>query len=221
MDRAKLGELARASRLARELERDCQDPREPILGKVRRMQRTRSPELPPGVRALRSYDPSWAALFAGEERRIRAARGGAVARIEHFGSSAVPSSVLTGKNVIDFLVALREIPGMETDAAFEALGYTPYGNSPCDPEAAWWWRIEGDEVAYVAHLCDAANPWIETAVNFRDYLRAHPEECRRYQEVKQSLAAEPDRSLFEYSLGKLRLFYDISGKANAWKARQS
>lgn len=212
----KMGELARAARLARELERDCQDPREPILGKVRRMQRTRSPELPPRVRTLRSYDPAWAELFAGEERRIRAALGGAVERIEHFGSSAVPSSVLTGKNVIDFLVALREAPASHEGLA--ALGYAPYGNSPCDPEASWWWRIEADEVAFVAHLCAAGNPWIETAVNFRDYLRDHPEEQRRYQEVKQSLAAEPDRSLFEYSLGKLRLFYDISSKANAWKA---
>jgi GrpB-like predicted nucleotidyltransferase (UPF0157 family) len=212
----KIGELARASRLAQELERDCQDPREPILGKVRRMQRTRSPELPPRVRALRSYDPAWADLFTGEEHRIRAALGGAVARIEHFGSSAIPSPVLTGKNVIDFLVALREDPASHGGLA--ALGYTPYGNSPCDPEASWWWRIEGDEVAFVAHLCAAGNPWIETAVNFRDYLRVHPEEQRRYQQVKQSLAAEPDRSLFEYSLGKLRLFYDISGKANAWKA---
>ena len=215
----KVMEMARAARLAQELERDCQDPREPILGKVRRMQRTRSPELPPRVRALRWYDPAWAERFAGEERRIRAALSGAVARIEHFGSSAIPSPVLIGKNVIDFLVALREDPASYDGLA--ALGYVPYGNSPCDPEASWWWRIEGDEVAFVAHLCAAGNPWIETAVNFRDYLRVHPEEQRRYQEVKQSLAAEPDRSLFEYSLGKLRLFYDISGKANAWKAGRS
>lgn len=213
----KMGELVRAARLTRELERSCHDPREAIASKVRRMQRVQSPELPPRVRALRSYDPAWPSLFAVEERRLRAALGNAVARVEHFGSTSIPAEVLSSKSVIDLLVALREPSrAPEAHAVLAALGYTCYGNGPCDPETVWWWRIE-EEVAFVAHLCENANPWIDTVVNYRDYMRAHPEECVRYEEVKRCLAAEPDRSLFEYSLGKLRLFYEISGKADAWK----
>ena len=214
---AKLGALVRAVRLARDLERSCHDPREPIASKVRRMQRAKSPDLPPRVRALRSYDPAWPSLFAGEERRIRATLGDAVARVEHFGSTSIPAEVLSAKNVIDFLMAVRE-PSFapEAQAALAVLGYTSYGNGPCDPETEWWWRIE-EEAAFVAHLCAAANPWIDTVVNYRDYMRAHPEECVRYEEVKRRLAMEPDCSLFEYSLGKLRLFYEISGRADAWK----
>ncbi|HKH48830.1 MAG TPA: GrpB family protein [Thermoanaerobaculia bacterium] len=217
----KMGELVRAARMTRELERVCHDPREPIARKVRRMQRVRSPELPPRVRALRSNDPSWPELFRSEEQKIRAALGDAVARIEHFGSTAIPDPSLSAKNVVDFLVALRD-PSVapEAEAVLGALGYVSYGDGPCDPETVWWWRID-DEAAFVAHLCDAGNPWIDTVVNYRDYMRAHPEECARYEAVKRGLAAEPDRSLFEYSLGKLRLFYEISGKADAWKARQA
>ena len=214
----KVSALVRTVRLTRDLERSCHDPREAIASKVRRMQRVRAPELPPRVRDLRSNDPAWPILFAAEERKIRFTLGNAVARIEHFGSTAIPSPALSAKNVIDFLVAFRAPSEMaEADPAFAALGYTSYGNGPCDPETTWCWRIEGDEVAFVAHVCDAANPWIDTVVNYRDYMRAHPEECVRYEEVKRSLAAEPGRSLFEYSLGKLRLFYEISGKADAWK----
>jgi GrpB-like predicted nucleotidyltransferase (UPF0157 family) len=217
----KIAELARASRLIRELEASAvHDPRESIMGKVRRLQLMRSPELPEPVRALRPYDPAWPSLFVGEERRIRAALGSAVARVEHFGSTSIPAASLSSKNVVDFLVAFREgAETPETHAAFAALGYAYYGNGPCDPETTWWWRIEGSEIAFVAHLCDAANPWIDTVVNFRDYLRAHPEECARYEEVKRRLGAEPGRSLFEYSIGKLRLFYEISDKANLWKSR--
>ncbi len=218
VEAGKMGELVRAARLTRELESSCHDPREPIVRKIRRMQRVQSPDLPPGVRALRPYDPAWAARFAAEERRLRAALGDAALRVEHFGSTAIPTSVLSAKNVIDFLVAFRDLSvAREADVSLAALGYTSYGNGPCDPETTWWWRIEGDEVAFVAHVCEAANPWIDTVVNFRDYLRAHPEECVRYEEVKRRLAAEPDRSLFEYSLGKLRLFYEISGRADAWR----
>jgi GrpB-like predicted nucleotidyltransferase (UPF0157 family) len=211
-----MGELVRAARLTRELERVCHDPREAIASKVRRMQRVRSPELPPQARALRSYDPAWPTLFAAEERSIRAALGSAVARVEHFGSTSIPAAILSSKNVVDFLVALRDPSVPQVGAVLGALGYASYGNGPCDPETVWWWRIE-QEVAFVAHLCEAGNPWIDTVVNYRDYMSAHPEECVRYEEVKRRLAAEPDRSLFEYSLGKLRLFYEISGKADAWK----
>jgi GrpB-like predicted nucleotidyltransferase (UPF0157 family) len=213
----KVSALVRAVRLTRDLERSCHDPREAIASKVRRMQRTKSPDLPPRVRALCSYDPAWPSRFADEERRIRAALGDAVARVEHFGSTSIRAEVLSAKNVIDFLVAIRE-PSLapEARAVLAALGYTSYGSGPCDPETEWWWRIE-EEAAFVAHLCEAANPWIDTVVNYRDYMRAHPEECVRYEEVKRRLATEPDCSLFEYSLGKLRLFYEISGKADAWK----
>ncbi|HTQ80492.1 MAG TPA: GrpB family protein [Thermoanaerobaculia bacterium] len=219
----KMGELVRAARLIRELrDSGCHDPRETIAQKIRRLQDVRSPELPPRVRDLRSQAPDWPVRFATEAGRVRAAMGGAVVRIEHFGSTAIFSPALSSKNVIDFLVALAE-PAKDRSAAvaesaLRELGYEPYGNGPCDPETDWWWKIENGEVAYVAHVCGQSNPWIETAVNFRDYMRAHPAECSRYEEVKQRLAAEPGRSLFEYSIGKLRLFYDISGKANAWKA---
>jgi GrpB-like predicted nucleotidyltransferase (UPF0157 family) len=215
-----MGALVRIARMTRELEQVCHDPREPIARKVRRMERVRSPELPPRVRALRSNDPAWGELFRQEEGKIRAALGDAVARLEHFGSTAIADPSLSAKNVVDFLVALREPSALpRAEAALGALGYVSYGDGPCDPETRWWWRID-EEAAFVAHLCDAGNPWIDTAVNYRDYMRAHPEECARYEAVKRSLAAEPDRSLFEYSLAKLRLFYEISGKANAWKAGQ-
>jgi hypothetical protein len=103
----RVGEMVRASRLLRELEASYSDPREPIARKIRRFQSVRSPELPPLVRALRFNDPAWAALFAAEAARLHAMLGDAVARLEHFGSSAVPAAGLSSKNAIDFLIAMR------------------------------------------------------------------------------------------------------------------
>ena len=215
-----LAVLARAARLIRELKASgCHDPRETIEAKIRRMQALRSPELPERVRDQRVRDPLWPVLFAAEAARVRASLGEAVTNIQHFGSSAIGSPHLSSKNVIDFLVAVDEAAGVAARSAGLAdLGYECYGNSPCDPEATWWWRIDGGEIAYVAHVCAAANPWIGTAVNFRDYLRASPDECARYEARKRQLAAEPGRSLFEYSIGKLGIFYEISAKADAWRA---
>jgi GrpB-like predicted nucleotidyltransferase (UPF0157 family) len=221
MNDEKLAELARGARLIRELKAYAfHDPRETIEKKIRRFKALRSPELPERVRAQRAHDPLWPALFAAEAERVRAALGEAVADVQHFGSSAIPSPALSSKSMIDFLVAIDEAAGVEErSAGLAGLGYTCYGNGPCDPESTWWWRIDGGEIAYVAHVCGATNPWIRTAVSFRDYMRVHPEECARYEARKRELAAEPGRTLFEYSVGKLKLFYEISANAAAWQAK--
>ena len=48
---------------------------------------------------LVDYDPAWPAMFAREDRRIRAALGEKVLRLEHTGSTSVPG--LAAKPCID------------------------------------------------------------------------------------------------------------------------
>lgn len=211
----RLQEAMRISRTIREYEATIRDGREPIARKVRRWQRLRTPRLPDWAQVLRPHDPAWEERFALEAVRIREALGpGAVHDVQHIGSSAIPH--MCSKPVLDMMVAApRDLPGLA--AAFAALGYEPYGNSPCDLEADWLWNTQGDDVLLVVHLCDPENPWRQTAVNFRDYLCAHPGECEAYDRRKRELSAG-EGSLLEYSLGKLALFYDISARADAWRS---
>jgi len=74
--------------------------------------------LEPPVRAdgpvrLADPDPSWAAQYAREEQRIRAALGPRAVQVEHVGSTSVPG--LAAKPAIDIVLTV-------TDAADEA-GY--------------------------------------------------------------------------------------------------
>jgi GrpB-like predicted nucleotidyltransferase (UPF0157 family) len=48
-------------------------------------------------------------------------------------------------------------------------------------------------------------------------MRAHPAECASYEELKHRLRAER-RNLLEYSIVKLKLFYELSERADAWAA---
>lgn len=212
---ARLQEALRISRMIRAFEVAIQDEREPIARKIRRWQRLRTPSLPDWAQELRPHDLAWDERFALEASRIRAALGpGSVHDTQHIGSSAIPH--LCSKPVLDMVVvAPRDLPIVE---AFAGLGYEPYGNSPCDLEADWFWNMRGEDCLLVVHLCDPGNPWPQTAVNFRDYLRAHPGECEAYDRRKRELSAGEAGSLLEYSLGKLALFYDISGRADAWRS---
>jgi GrpB-like predicted nucleotidyltransferase (UPF0157 family) len=191
---------------------------ESVAQLVRRWSRLRSPEI-----ALKTGDPDprWPDIFEAEKRRLHAALADEAVEIQHIGSTAIP--MLPGKNIIDVAVAGRALPasGRQIELLV-ALGYEPYGPSPIDPAFSWLWRIEaGSEGAVVVHLCAIDSPWFANLVNFRDFLRAFPEERQRYADHKRELAAMADRSWIEYSVAKRVLALRITERANAWAAARS
>ncbi|MBV9850914.1 MAG: GrpB family protein [Armatimonadetes bacterium] len=145
-----------------------------------------------------SYDPRWPALFVAEAARIHAAVGGQLVALEHFGSTAVPG--LSAKPVIDILVAVRSLVQARQEAvpALEALGYSYWRDNP-DPHHMFFVKglpPHGPRTHHV-HLVEVGSPdarltgedTFRDRLLFRDYLRAHPEEARRYEALKRDLAA--------------------------------
>jgi GrpB-like predicted nucleotidyltransferase (UPF0157 family) len=181
----------------------------------RRWQAVRIPELP---LAMREHDPAWADLFAEESRRVRSRLGPPVLDVQHFGSTSIPP--LPSKDIVDFFIAVDGPPAApELASAMAELGYELYGNSPVDPETVWYWRTRGGTAcAFAAHVCRPGRAWLSTVVNFRDFIRTHPEERRRYEEAKRQLAAEADQDFLGYSVGKMALFAELNEKADAWHA---
>jgi GrpB-like predicted nucleotidyltransferase (UPF0157 family) len=185
---------------------------ETLERKLARWQKVRVPDLP---LQQRPYDPEWPAWFAGERERIAAALGRPEALIEHYGSTAVPG--LPSKNIIDIAIGLDaplDLP--EIEAALGRIGYTGFGNSPVDPEALWYWRLEDDR-AFAVHLGDRSRLWFGDVLDQRDYLRAHPHERDRYSRVKQQLAGEKDQSFLQYTLGKQEILVDMIEKGREWR----
>ena len=213
----RMRDMVRLARAIRELNASVtNEVREPIERKIRRWQHLRMPDLAPEVKAVRPYDGAWPVLFTGERERLRAVLGrggGEAGAIEHIGSTSIPG--MASKSILDLLVAVPEVPAAV--AALSAAGYEDCGVSPCDHEAFWLWNVSPAGHAFVVHLCATGNPWLRTALNFRDYMRAHPEECASYEELKHRLAAGRS-NLLEYSIVKLKLFYELSGRADAWVA---
>ncbi len=215
----RMAEILRASRIVKKVkERIRHDDRETIENKVRRWQQLRTPELPAEILEVGPWDPRWATLFEEEKTKIRKAfRQQTIGAVEHIGSTSIPG--VAGKPILDLLVAVAApVTEAKKLEAFSSLGYGFYDKSPCDPEAYWLWRV-GDGRAFVVHLCELECPWIATAVNFRDYMRTHPDACAAYEACKERLAADKSLSPFEYSMEKLIAFHEISVKANAWAGK--
>ena len=213
--------IAGALQLARIIRRLKEDVHPGELGGetveqfVRRYSRVRLPRLDLNMQS--EYDPSWPETFEREKRRLQAALAGEnVIGVEHIGSTSIP--YLSSKNILDIAVAMRAPLSTERQSRILAeLGYQAYGESPIAETFSWFWRIgTGGESSFVVHTCPADSQRFTDVKNFRDFMRAYPEEQERYVDLKRELAAMPGQSWLEYSVSKKFLVARITARANAW-----
>ncbi len=175
--------------------------------------------------ALVAYDPHWPEQFAHEAARVRAALGDdLVLAVEHFGSTAVPG--LVAKPVIDLLVGVRSVAGARERAVapLEALGYSYWRDNP-NPGHLFLVKglpPNGPRTHHIHMVEPGAFPdpkneallfW--DRLLFRDYLRAHPDEARRYESLKRALAARHPGDRDAYTEGKTEYVYGVMQRARA------
>jgi len=165
---------------------------------------------------LSDPDPSWPEAFSLMERRLRTDFPGAVGRIEHYGSTAVPG--VPAKPVIDMLVetssfdAARRslIPGL-SGPQWEYWEYTDHMIFIKRRE------FRGPRTHHI-HVAPAGHRLWEGVV-FRDYLAADPDTAREYATLKRELSARyrTDREAYtkaktEFIRGVLKLAKSKAGE---------
>ena len=175
--------------------------------------------------ALVEYDPHWPEQFAREAARVEATLGNEIVIcVEHFGSTSIPG--LSAKPVIDMLVGVPSIAEAREMAVpvLEALGYAFWYDNP-NPDHLFFVKglpPNGPRTHHI-HMVEPGtfpDPKNEAflfwdRLLFRDYLRAHPDEARRYEAVKHDLAARFPEDREGYTDGKTEYVYGVMQKAHA------
>jgi GrpB-like predicted nucleotidyltransferase (UPF0157 family) len=134
---------------------------------------------------IAKYNPEWPLQYGQEKSTIVQALGPYIAQIEHVGSTSVPG--LAAKPIIDIGIDLNTYPlPPEAIAAMEALGYTHRGELGI-PGRHYFHK--GTPRTHHVHSYSPGNPEWDAHILFRDYLRAHPEAARQYEQLKRELAA--------------------------------
>ena len=122
--------------------------------------------------------------------------------VEHVGSTAVPG--LAAKPIIDILVRLRSLQ----DAAgvippLEGLGYEYLPEREIEtPERRFLARPKTKPRTHHIHMVEVGSDFSERHLLFRDYLRAHPDAAREYEDLKRALAAQFRENREAYTEGK-------------------
>lgn len=159
------------------------------------------------------YNSIFPELFDKEKIRLAKYLSGEY-QIEHVGSTAVPN--LGGKGIIDIYIVTPEeqIDKISQEVLDSGYEYRPRVSADQhvfhridlpDP-------IEGTR-RYHIHINFSKSEDFQNAIKFRDYLRRHPEEVKRYSDIKQLAANEANQDKDKYMSIKSPIIQDILEKA--------
>jgi len=157
------------------------------------------------------YDPDWPRLFTAEARRLETALAPLPIVLEHTGSTSVPG--LAAKPVLDILAGIGDDAAIEPYiAALVEAGYVHRGEQ--DVPGREFFR-RGDPRAYHIHLTRIGGRFWHEHLDFRNYLRAHPDVRDEYARLKLALAAQypTDRARYiEEKAPFIRAVLDLATK---------
>ena len=132
-----------------------------------------------------AYNPLWPDQFTQEANRLTDALGPNVIDIHHIGSTAVPE--LAAKNEIDMILVVHDLAATR---ALEKEGYTFKGeiNIPLR-----YFFYKNDHLTTInLHVCPPNHGFIALNIWFRDWLRHHEEDKKRYQDLKYRILESAD-----------------------------
>jgi GrpB-like predicted nucleotidyltransferase (UPF0157 family) len=157
------------------------------------------------------YDSAWPETFLKEEENLKKTLAGLPGlAIEHFGSTSV--SGLAAKPVIDIMISVESKAFWpQTRKLLERLSY--------------YFQFENEEEIFLikvplfspkrthhAHIYEYQGIRWKRELGFRDYLRSHPDEARRYESLKRQLAEKFSADREAYTKGKESYIQDVLAK---------
>ena len=159
------------------------------------------------------YDPDWPRLFSSLGNALRAAMRETALRIDHIGSTAVPG--LDAKPIIDVQISVADLEPLDGyRLPLEGLGFVWRANNPDLTKR--YFREKPGECRTHIHVRRLGSWAEQVALLFRDYMRVHPLDARRYAELKYRLAQEYRDDRLAYTESKSVFVWEIMALADKW-----
>jgi GrpB-like predicted nucleotidyltransferase (UPF0157 family) len=162
-----------------------------------------------GIIYLAPYDPGWRSQFSLQAGRIRAALTEKVLLLEHIGSTSVPG--LSAKPIIDMVLAVQN----SADESSYVPPLEKQGFVLRIRELDWFEHrlLKAPDIDGNLHVFSFGCEEINRLLAFRDWLRMHDEDRRRYEETKRELAARTWRHVQDYADAKSEIVREILARA--------
>lgn len=164
-----------------------------------------------GTVVLKKHHKEWKEAFDAEKANLKRLLGDIVLDIQHTGSTAVPG--LLAKPLIDMTMAVRTLSDAEKiRPILEANRYIYRENGPNDEVKRLFVKGPEEKRTHHLHVTELGSSVWRNDIAFRDWLLSHPEDVKRYEELKQSLAKEHADTREFYTKGKYPFIEEILNK---------
>jgi GrpB-like predicted nucleotidyltransferase (UPF0157 family) len=156
------------------------------------------------------YDPAWAEQFRAEAVKLTELLEPWLATaVEHIGSTSVPG--LAAKPVLDMMAGVHDLQSARD--AIPVLASHGYMHAQHRPATLWFHKARSGSVPEQGlHLTEPGSSLWRERLAFRDALRTDPVVARRYQELKERLAAD-SCDIAAYTAGKREFVVHVLAQA--------
>ena len=165
---------------------------------------------------IEAYSEEWQERYRVERRALLGALAGTIVGLEHIGSTSIPG--LAAKPTVDLMLGTLAWPWPDAyDATLATLGYNHYKTPAEDGR----WRVylkpwEGRQRGYHLHVVEHDSEHWLSHLLFRDFLRDHIAEAKRYEALKLELARNFANDRTAYQEGKSQLIAELTRSAEEW-----
>jgi len=164
---------------------------------------------------LAEYDAVWPELFTREAARIKHILGDTALRVEHVGSTSVPS--LAAKPVIDIILEVA-------DSSDEPTYVTPlesHGYKLRIREPDWWEHrmLKGPDTDVNLHVFTLGCSEVDRMLKFRDHLRSNASDRELYEAKKRELASQEWAYTQNYADSKTDVIDEIIARVDTHAVR--
>jgi len=162
---------------------------------------------------MADYNPQWPGMFELEANLIRGVYSEVLIALHHIGSTSVAG--LKSKPIIDIMPVVSNIEAVDkfNDKMIE-LGYEPMGEFGITGRR--FFQKGGDDRTHHIHVFQVNSSDVERHLAFRDYLRQHKDDAKRYGELKELLAKRFPNDIEAYIDGKDEFVKNLEQKAIKW-----
>ena len=159
------------------------------------------------------YNPSWVSKFEMIRNFVTPVLTDIVVAIEHVGSTSVQG--LSAKPIIDMDVIVdSQAEVLIAIQRLESIGYIHQGDLGISGREAF--APPAGLPAHHLYVCEIGNAELKRHILFRDYLRTHPDEGKKYGELKQDLAKRFRNDRVSYTNSKTE-FINERLKLSRWQ----
>ncbi|WP_456278808.1 GrpB family protein [Bacillus sp. AK128] len=165
------------------------------------------------------WNEEWTKLYSLEEELLKEILKDEVVEIFHIGSTSVPA-IGYAKPIIDILVVVKNIGEVDLyNQELQGLGYEPKDENGI-PGRRYFPKGKENRTHHL-HIFQSGNTNIETHLDFKEYLIKHPEDAKRFGDIKIELSKKFPENHYKYQAEKQEFVNELVTRAKKWAVKRN